>query len=71
MISHVIVLSGFCHRLDLIMSHIGVLKKTFKHNKFKKKMEKNKEIKLERAKSDFIMVWHPLPTSTLLELLTE
>ena len=43
----------------------------FKQNKFKQKKIKYKEIGLEKANSDFIVVWHPLPMSTLLKLITE
>ena len=43
----------------------------FKHNKFKQRKHKYKEIRLEEANSDFIMVRHPLSTSTLLKFLTE
>ena len=50
---------------------IGFLKEKFKHNKFKQNKDKYKKIRLEIAKSYFIMVWHPLPISTLLKLLTK
>ena len=43
----------------------------FKHNKFKQKKHKYKEIRLEKTNLDFIVVQHPLPTSTLLKLLIE
>ena len=43
----------------------------FKHNRFKQKNHKYKEIGLKKANSEFIVVRHPLPTSTLLKLLTK
>ena len=50
---------------------IGFLKIFFKHQKFKQKKHKYKEIGLKEANLEFIMVQHPLLTSTLLKLLTE